>query len=235
MPKYYCDYCDVFLTHDSTSVRKAHNSGRNHLQNVRDYYAGLGNDTAQSFIDNITKAFERAGGNRPMGPGGFGGPRPFGPPGGFGPPGSRPMRQFGTGPPPPGFGAPPPGFVQQRGPPPTFGGGPGFGGPPPMNGAFNQPPPGAFQPQQPFAVRQGMPMPPPGFAGPPPGMAPGFGGGMSPPHGQFGAPPQASSSAGPQPAQQQMAPGSPPPAQSPPGQGVGMQMNPARAAALGLR
>lgn len=35
--------------------------------------AGLGNDTAQSFIDNITKAFERAGGNRPMGPGGFGG------------------------------------------------------------------------------------------------------------------------------------------------------------------
>lgn len=33
------DYCDVFLTHDSTSVRKAHNCGRNHLQNVRDYYA----------------------------------------------------------------------------------------------------------------------------------------------------------------------------------------------------
>lgn len=39
MGKHYCDYCDVFLTHDSTSVRKAHNSGRNHLQNVRDYYA----------------------------------------------------------------------------------------------------------------------------------------------------------------------------------------------------
>jgi hypothetical protein len=62
------DYCDVFLTHDSMSgaflsrlpplfiaysfdidrlladlldslVRKAHNSGRNHLSNVRDYYA----------------------------------------------------------------------------------------------------------------------------------------------------------------------------------------------------
>ncbi|KAJ6598893.1 U1 small nuclear ribonucleoprotein [Mycena vulgaris] len=42
MPKHYCDYCDVFLTHDSTSVRKAHNSGRNHLSNVRDYYASLG-------------------------------------------------------------------------------------------------------------------------------------------------------------------------------------------------
>ena len=30
----FCDYCDVYLTHDSMSVRKAHNSGRNHLRNV---------------------------------------------------------------------------------------------------------------------------------------------------------------------------------------------------------
>lgn len=34
----FCDYCDVYLTHDSMSVRKAHNSGRNHLRNVVDYY-----------------------------------------------------------------------------------------------------------------------------------------------------------------------------------------------------
>lgn len=32
------DYCDVYLTHDSMSVRKAHNSGRNHLRNVVEYY-----------------------------------------------------------------------------------------------------------------------------------------------------------------------------------------------------
>lgn len=32
------DYCDVYLTHDSMSVRKAHNSGKNHLRNVVDYY-----------------------------------------------------------------------------------------------------------------------------------------------------------------------------------------------------
>uniref|UniRef100_A0A0K0EER8 Matrin-type domain-containing protein n=1 Tax=Strongyloides stercoralis TaxID=6248 RepID=A0A0K0EER8_STRER len=25
MPKYYCDYCDAYLTHDSPSVRKTHN------------------------------------------------------------------------------------------------------------------------------------------------------------------------------------------------------------------
>ena len=38
MPKFFCDYCDVYLTHDSMSVRKAHNSGRNHLRNVVEYY-----------------------------------------------------------------------------------------------------------------------------------------------------------------------------------------------------
>lgn len=32
------DYCDVYLTHDSMSVRKAHNAGRNHLRNVVEYY-----------------------------------------------------------------------------------------------------------------------------------------------------------------------------------------------------
>ena len=30
MPKYYCDYCDTYLTHDSPSVRKTHNGGRKH-------------------------------------------------------------------------------------------------------------------------------------------------------------------------------------------------------------
>ena len=57
MPKFFCkshlrsnllvavqtnnaqgDYCDVYLTHDSMSVRKAHNAGRNHLRNVQAYY-----------------------------------------------------------------------------------------------------------------------------------------------------------------------------------------------------
>ncbi|KAF0468038.1 zf-U1-domain-containing protein [Gigaspora margarita] len=61
MPKYYCDYCDVYLTHDSSSVRKAHNNGKNHIMNVRNYYAELGQDKAQAIIDEITKAYECAG------------------------------------------------------------------------------------------------------------------------------------------------------------------------------
>ena len=79
-------------------VRKAHNSGRNHLANVRDYYAckcllfhpypsiiifsfylALGHDKAQSIIDQITSSYESGG--PPSGGFGFGGPfmpPPFG-------------------------------------------------------------------------------------------------------------------------------------------------------------
>ncbi|KAG2354461.1 U1 zinc finger-domain-containing protein [Suillus spraguei] len=101
MPKHYCDYCDVFLTHDSASVRKAHNSGRNHLANVRDYYASLGHDKAQSIIDQITAAYESGGGPPPggfgFGPHHLGAPPPLfpGPPMGFGgPPGAFPSSPF---------------------------------------------------------------------------------------------------------------------------------------------
>ncbi|ETR99879.1 hypothetical protein OIDMADRAFT_93949, partial [Oidiodendron maius Zn] len=51
------DYCDVYLTHDSMSVRKAHNSGRNHLRNVVDYYQQIGHEKAQSVIDSITSSY----------------------------------------------------------------------------------------------------------------------------------------------------------------------------------
>eukprot|EP00166_Cyanidium_caldarium_P005006 ctg_5700.g657 len=37
MGKYYCDYCDVYLTHDSTAVRKQHNDGNRHRMNVYDF------------------------------------------------------------------------------------------------------------------------------------------------------------------------------------------------------
>ncbi|CAL52341.2 U1 small nuclear ribonucleoprotein C [Ostreococcus tauri] len=39
MARYYCDYCDAFLTHDSATVRKQHNSGFKHKANARAYYA----------------------------------------------------------------------------------------------------------------------------------------------------------------------------------------------------
>lgn len=71
--------CDVYLTHDSVSVRKAHNSGRNHLQNVRDYYQSLDPAQLQAILDSVYKHYDDLGIERPaVGPaygarGGFGG------------------------------------------------------------------------------------------------------------------------------------------------------------------
>mmetsp|Transcript_9171 Transcript_9171/g.41774 ORF Transcript_9171/g.41774 Transcript_9171/m.41774 type:complete len:109 (-) Transcript_9171:977-1303(-) len=69
MPRYYCDYCDAHLTHDSPSVRKQHNAGYKHkvrnvkddtriLQahachfqaNVRNYYMQFEEQTTQSIL-----------------------------------------------------------------------------------------------------------------------------------------------------------------------------------------
>ncbi|GME71384.1 unnamed protein product [[Candida] boidinii] len=38
MPKYYCDYCKSYLTHDSLSVRKSHLSGKNHIRFYCKFY-----------------------------------------------------------------------------------------------------------------------------------------------------------------------------------------------------
>ncbi|XP_053213463.1 U1 small nuclear ribonucleoprotein C-like [Panonychus citri] len=57
MPKYYCDYCDTYLTHDSPSVRKTHCSGRKHKENVNFYYQKWMEERAQSLIDATTAAF----------------------------------------------------------------------------------------------------------------------------------------------------------------------------------
>lgn len=66
MPKFFCDYCDVYLTHDSMSVRKSHNAGRNHLRNVTEYYQQIGHEKAQSVIDSITNSYAAEGQQAPM-------------------------------------------------------------------------------------------------------------------------------------------------------------------------
>src|SRR5947207_9752999 len=52
------DYCDVYLTHDSMSVRKAHNAGRNHLRNVVEYYQGEFSVLSFNFSDLINRPNE---------------------------------------------------------------------------------------------------------------------------------------------------------------------------------
>ncbi|ONK60140.1 uncharacterized protein A4U43_C08F14810 [Asparagus officinalis] len=55
MPRYYCDYCDTYLTHDSPSVRKQHNAGYKHKANVRTYYQQFEEQQTQSLIDQKIK------------------------------------------------------------------------------------------------------------------------------------------------------------------------------------
>ncbi|WOG94783.1 hypothetical protein DCAR_0314080 [Daucus carota subsp. sativus] len=56
MPRYYCDYCDTYLTHDSPSVRKQHNAGYKHKANVRDYYMQFEAQQSQFLVDQRIKA-----------------------------------------------------------------------------------------------------------------------------------------------------------------------------------
>lgn len=57
MGRFYCDYCDVYLTHDSPSVRKVHNKGRKHREMVYTYYKTWMEQQAQKLIDATTRAF----------------------------------------------------------------------------------------------------------------------------------------------------------------------------------
>ncbi|EFB14028.1 hypothetical protein PANDA_002243 [Ailuropoda melanoleuca] len=94
MPKFYCDYCDTYLTHDSPSVRKTHCSGRKHKENVKDYYQKWMEEQAQSLIDK-TRAMI------PPPPSLPGPPRP----------GMMPAPHMGGPPMMPMMGPPPPGMM----------------------------------------------------------------------------------------------------------------------------
>lgn len=39
MPKYFCEYCGIFLTHSSPWGRKQHSHGRKHINNKIEYYS----------------------------------------------------------------------------------------------------------------------------------------------------------------------------------------------------
>ena len=38
MPRFFCDYCDTYLTHDSAAGRKQHMRGWKHREAVKQYY-----------------------------------------------------------------------------------------------------------------------------------------------------------------------------------------------------
>jgi len=149
MPKYFCDYCDIYLTHDSSSVRNAHNRGWKHKSSVRAYYEEFIRDNniyvRHPIVDDtrpwrVQRRAAEGGGDRGGGDRGprrddFGG----GGGGGFGTganrggpprdgPYSRPPGQYGGGPPPHYHQGPPPGYGGP--PPPHDPSGPAYAAPP---------------------------------------------------------------------------------------------------------
>ncbi|CAK0785943.1 hypothetical protein CVIRNUC_009156 [Coccomyxa viridis] len=145
MTRYYCDYCDTYLTHDSPVVRKQHNTGYKHKANVRNYYMQFEETQTQDEIDIKIREFEerskgafaaqQAAFQAQLAAANAGGRPPMGMPGQPMPLPPRPMA------PPPGMARPP-----MAGPPPGYR--PGM--PPP-----GMPPPGGMRP--PMMAPQGPP------------------------------------------------------------------------------
>ncbi|XP_055586402.1 U1 small nuclear ribonucleoprotein C-like [Uranotaenia lowii] len=151
MPKYYCDYCDTYLTHDSPSVRKTHCTGRKHKDNVKFYYQKWMEEQAQHLIDATTAAFKA---------------------------GKIAQNPFAAGPPKPNIAIPPP--TMGMPPRPGMIPGMPAGAPPLImgpNGAPLGPAMGHMGMRPPMMMPMGMPpmgmgMRPPMMSGPPPQMNP---------------------------------------------------------------
>lgn len=176
MPRYYCDYCDTYLTHDSPAVRKQHNAGYKHKANVRNYYMqfeesqlpAAGDARVKEIDARSREAFQAAVAANFMS--GFGGPRPMGPP---------PVR--------PGAPAPRGPVMNPRAP---LRGGPVMPGRPPFQ--YRGSPPGGNPPPMPFPGGPRPMVPTAGLTSGPRGdMGPMRGGPAmqgAPPHGHMGMP-----------------------------------------------
>ncbi|CEP63039.1 Yhc1p LALA0_S07e01046g [Lachancea lanzarotensis] len=50
MPRFFCDYCHSYLTHDTPSVRKSHLLGKNHVRLAGDYYCNKARQLEQDWL-----------------------------------------------------------------------------------------------------------------------------------------------------------------------------------------
>jgi U1 zinc finger len=74
--KYYCDYCDAFLTNNTVKERNAHNKGKNHKAAVQRYYWQFQVANTQKLVDEIATRCDSmlSSGNAvlvPIGPHGY--------------------------------------------------------------------------------------------------------------------------------------------------------------------
>ena len=127
MPRYFCDYCQTYLTHDSPSGRQQHMRGKQHRDRFKAWFEPIYIEWARSNPQSSSYSGNYGAGQPPMmhqhppgypqqsNPYGNYGVPPMGLPPPMGTPGLPAMPSMGfAGPPPMGF-VPPPQF---RAPPP---------------------------------------------------------------------------------------------------------------------
>lgn len=181
MPRFFDDYSNTYLTHDSSAGRKQQRRGWKFRENFKLHYENHIDEWRKGpmGLASAQQAYIRARGvTDPAVP-----PLPDGweeevdDATGitFYAEKSTGKRTWVR----PGFIPPPPGRAPPRGPPPQMGGRPPYGGPPPPMG--QRPPPFGGPPPP---GQYGQPPPPP-MGGPPPPFPPGG----PPPPGQFSQPP----------------------------------------------
>lgn len=56
--RYYCDYCDIHLTSNAMNVRKTHNDGKHHKENVKHHYKAVMQENAQKIINRTIQDAE---------------------------------------------------------------------------------------------------------------------------------------------------------------------------------
>jgi U1 small nuclear ribonucleoprotein C len=68
MPKYYCEYCNIYLTHDALHVRRDHNKGWKHIKNVQTHFMKHV-DQMQMELEEIYRGYREIGDTPPIPPG----------------------------------------------------------------------------------------------------------------------------------------------------------------------
>jgi hypothetical protein len=53
MPKYFCEYCGIYLTNSSPRTRREHSHGRKHIANKIEFYSHYLYDYQQNTYNNL--------------------------------------------------------------------------------------------------------------------------------------------------------------------------------------
>ena len=65
MPKYFCEYCGIYLTHSSPGGRNQHSRGRKHINNKIEYFSQILYEFKQNISSNLLQMTSKYLSNMP--------------------------------------------------------------------------------------------------------------------------------------------------------------------------